>query len=131
MFFARKTILDPKKDIICLLDQISKYRKFYVHDVNQEAPAEPKTAIHVLDLMMKLAKDLADIYPIPILGTRVVTDSFGTTYLVAKDEQDREYTIYFKEYFDLDVLQHSYLMKATTSSIILNPILVLKPCQRN
>ena len=124
--FGRQTILDPNGQIIRLLDQISPYRKFYVHDVSKKALIEPKPAIFVLDLMNKLAEILKGIYPTPIFGARIVTDNFGTTYLIAKDEQDKEYTIYMSEYLDDEVLQHQYLMKRSSSLIVLNPILVFK-----
>ncbi|UCE15665.1 MAG: hypothetical protein JSV12_07290 [Candidatus Bathyarchaeota archaeon] len=125
-FFGRQTILDPKGQIIRRLDQISPYRKFYVHDVSKKDLHESKPAIFVLDLMNKLAESLRGIYPTPIFGARLVTDNFGTTYLIAKDEQDKEYTIYMSEYIDDEVLQHQYLMKSSSSLIVLNPILVFK-----
>lgn len=125
-FFGRQTILDPRGHVIHLLDEISPYRKFYVHDVSKKDLLEPKPAIFVLDLMNRLAESLRGIYPTPIFGARVVTDNFGTTYLIAKDEDDKEYTIYTSEYLDEEVLQHQYLMKSSSSLIVLNPILVFK-----
>lgn len=125
-FFSRHTVLDTKGHIIRVLDKISPYRKFYVHDVSKRSPPEKKLAMSVLDLMNELARNLKDIYPTPIFGARIVTDNFGTTYLIAKDQQEKEYTIYMSEYLTEEVLQHQYLMKTSPSLIVLNPILVFK-----
>jgi len=125
-FLGRNTILDPTGDILRMLDEISQHRKFYVHDVSKQGLRIPKPAIFVLNLMNKLAERLKEVYPTPIFGARIVTDNFGTTYLIARDEQDKEYTIYMSEYLDEEILQHQYLMKSSSSLIVLNPILVYK-----
>jgi len=125
-FFGRNTILDDAGHIIRMLDEISQYRKFYVHDVSKQDLRVVKPAIFVLDLMDKLAEKLKGIYPKPIFGARIVTDNFGTTYLIAEGDEGKEYTIYMSEYLDEEVLQHQYLMKCSSSLIVLNPILVFK-----
>lgn len=129
-YFERNTLLDSEGHIVQLLDQMSPHRKYFVHDVGNKGLKDSKSAMLVIQLMNKLAENLIDIYPTPILGIRIVTDNFGTTYLIAKDEQDREYTIYTNEYFDDEVLQHQHFMKASKSSIVLNPILVYRPQTR-
>lgn len=125
-FFGRKTILDPKGRVIHTLDRISPYRKFYVHDVSKQDLPELKHAVFIIDLMNRLVNDLKGIYPTPIFGARIVTDNFGTSYLIAKDEQGREYRVYMSEYLSEEVLQHQYLMKSSESLIVINPLLVFK-----
>ena len=123
----RTALLDTNGTLLQLLDEISSYRKFYVHDVEQRLPSKHKTALTVFSLMLDFAQRIRTFYPTVISGQRIVIDNFGTAYLIAKDEQNKEYTIYSEEKLDSDLLQNQYLMKQASSPIVINPILVIKP----
>jgi len=124
---GRRTLLDDDHILLKLLDKISSYRRFYVHDVQQRIPSKQKTALDVLSLMLDLAQKIKDFYPTTIFGQRIIIDKFGTAYLIAKDEQNSQYTIYSGEQLDPELLHHPYLMKPTSSPMVINSILVLKP----
>ena len=120
----RKTILDDNGNLLDLLDKICSYRKYYVHDVKPKNPSLKNSL--VLSSVTELSQKLENFCPIPIFGHKIIMDNFGTFYLMAKDEKNKEYTIYSRENLDSDFLRNQFLMKPTNSYIIINPILVLR-----
>ncbi len=120
--FCRDYIIPA--DQMKILDEVSPYRKPFVHpESNEEIPMREKC----LQIISKLQEfsgviETEDIYPATIQIKREVTNEYGTSYYEVSDDKSEEWWIYKHELW-LD-FNNSYFMHSKTKTVAIYPIVI-------
>jgi len=116
--FGKPTVLAPGHYKI--LDEVSPYRRFFVH-YKGEKPEDEKCD-GILTMLTMLAEELkATIYPDLICIVEDVTSGYGTHYIRALDEFGNRWIVFTDKKLDSSM---AYFMFSRTVPIAVKPILL-------
>jgi hypothetical protein len=119
--FKRPTILP--KTYFKMLDDVSKYRKFFVHPKGRTPSVQEcqNIAANILTLLNSLEVEM--IYPDIIRINEIVVNRYGVKYVKAEDESGNLWKIYTNISLDISKL---YFVYSKTGQLAINPVLIEK-----
>lgn len=110
------------------LNAISPLRSIFGHDI-REGDRRKEVGIvsckEIVDKLKRLVSNLETegVYPHLIRITREVTDEYGTWYLEAMDENDKEWIVMPKGWLQTEF---PYFMHSTSGEVAVDPIIIPK-----
>ena len=122
--FGRDCIIPT--DQMKILDEVSPYRKPFIHPEPDEEIPMRETCLQIISKLQEFSEviEQESVYPVVIQIKRDVTNEYGTPYYEVSDDRGDEWWIY-KHRVLLD-FNKSYFMYSKIKTVAIQPVIIEK-----